>query len=225
VFAARRDRPLTDGGRRLLVLWVFGVTSRMEEIMREVALQWVYLGPIQYLRGPGSRAELGRLVAALRRGGRELFANNLPEVMAHLRRFRFTPNVFGIYSINSLQCTNAAWRDAVDALVDTTDLVLMDLTAFGEKNQGCAYELGVLIARIPSSRFVLVVDGTTDIVILTALLRRLWDTMPSGSPNRANGARPIRLLRIPLRGAESPGRRWTMAPMHELVRLLFEPVA
>lgn len=225
VFAARRDRPSTDGGRRLLVLWVFGATSRMEEIMREVALQWVYLGPIQYLRGPGSRADLGRLVAALRRGGRELFADSLPEVMAHLRRFRFTPNIFGIYSINSLQCTNAVWRDAVDALVDTTDLVLMDLTTFGEKNQGCAYELGVLIARIPTSRLVLVVDGSTDIVLLGAQLQRLWNTMPVASPNRAAGAGPIRLFRIPLRGAETPGRHWTIAPMNELVRLLFEPVA
>lgn len=212
-------------GTRLLVLWVFGAASRMEEIMREAALLWIYLGPIQYLRGPGSRADLGRLAAAFTGGARSLFADSLPQVMAHLRRFRFSPNLFGIYSINSIQCSDAAWRDALDALVDTTDLVLMDLTSFGEKNQGCAYELGVLIDRVPASRFVLVVDGTTDIRLLTRLLGELWNAMPLTSPNRATDASPVRLLRIPMRDAATPGRPWYEVPMNDLVRLLFEPVA
>lgn len=225
VVGARRSRPEGEHARRLLVLWVFGTTSRMEELLRQVALQWTYLGPIQYLRGPGSRADVGRWVTALRRGTRDLFADTLPDVMKHLRRFRLTPNIFGIYSLNSLQCTNAVWRDAVDALLDTTDLVMMDLTTFGPKNQGCAYELGVLIARIPASRFVLVVDGATDIDLLTALLHRQWSEMPASSPNREENPGPIRLLRIPLPGAEAPGRVWSMTPMNDLVHLLFTPVA
>jgi len=225
IVRARGSRPEGAHARRLLVLWVFGTSSRMEEIMRALSLQWTYLGPIQYLRGPGSYGDLGRWIAALRRGTRDLYADCLPEVMAHVRRFRFAPNIFGAYSLNSLQCTDAVWRDAVDALLDTTDLVMMDLTAFGPKNQGCAYELGVLIARMPTARFVLVVDGTTDIDLLTTLLHRQWDAMPASSPNRDAGTWPIRLLRIPLRGAETPGRLWSITPMNDLVHLLFEPVA
>jgi hypothetical protein len=197
----------------------------MEEIMREVALQWVYLGPIQYLRGPGSRADLGKLVAALRGGAREFFADTVADVLAHLKRFRFTPNIFGIYALNSIQCTDAVWREALDALVDTTDLAMMDLTAFGRNNRGCAYELGVLLARLPTSRFVLVVDGTTDIRQLRELLQESWDAMPPDSPNRQGAPGAIRLYHIPLRGAEAKKKRWLDLPMTGLVEMLYAPLA
>ena len=218
---ARRTDESLPAGRRLLVLWVFGASSRMEEIMREVALQWLYLGPIQYLRGPGSLPQLGRLIAALRGGAREYFADTVPQVMAHLRRFRFRPNMFGIYALNSIQCSDAVWREALDALVDTTDIVMMDLTAFGRNNQGCAYELGVLLARLPTSRFVLVVDGATDIGQLTALLQESWEAMPPASPNRRGTPSPVRVFRIPLRDAEAKGKRWLDLPMTDLVELLY----
>ena len=225
VLLARRQDSSSSRGRALLVLWVFGASSRMEEIMREVALQWAYIGPIQYLRGPGSRPDLGRLVAALRGGARELFAATQREALAHLRRFRFTPNIFGIYSLNSIQCTDAVWRDALDALVDTTDLVMMDLTAFGKNNRGCAYELGVLLARLHTSRFVLVVDGTTDIGQLTQVLQEQWSTVPPDSPNRGATPAPVRVLRIPLREASSEWHPWRGLPMNDLVQLLYQPIA
>ncbi len=226
VVRVRRGRPTASrSGLRLLVLWVFGQSSRMREIMQQLWMQWAYLGPIQYLHGPGAGRDLSRLAAYMRGGARRVIADTLPRAMAQMRRFKLLPNIFGSYSRNnSIQCTDAVWRDALDALVDTTDLVMMDLTRFGPQNQGCAYELDLLIDRLSTHRFVLIVDGTTDVELLQRVLETSWNSMAAESPNRIPNPFPVRLFRVPLQGVPTRGLRNAMIPMNDLVHLLCEGV-
>jgi DNA-binding NarL/FixJ family response regulator len=59
-------------------------------------------------------------------------------------------------------CHDSTWQQALEALVATSDVVLMDLRSFKTHNRGCRHELGVL-ARAPRlGRVVVLTDADTD---------------------------------------------------------------
>jgi hypothetical protein len=79
-------------------------------------------------------------------------------------------------------------------LATDSDAVLMDLRGFGPSNKGCVFEVHELLARVPLSRVVLVVDSTTDKAFLDETLRNGWGKMPASSVN-ANVVKPqIRIV-------------------------------
>jgi hypothetical protein len=60
----------------------------------------------------------------------------------------------------------------------------MDLRGFGKENRGCESELAMLLGEVPLARVLLLVDRTTRTEDLKALLRSMWNKLPSSSPNR-----------------------------------------
>ena len=71
----------------------------------------------------------------------------------------------------------------MQALLDTSDRVLMDVRSLSERNQGCRFELEQLVWRLPSDALVLVVDKGTDV---SSARRRFW-TAPGGWPTMRTG--------------------------------------
>src|SRR4029453_9132797 len=61
------------------------------------------------------------------------------------------------------------------------DLVAMDLRGFSPDNKGCVFELQSLVAHVPLSKIMLLIDATTDVAFLRQTLDACW-----------GGGRPIR---------------------------------
>jgi hypothetical protein len=95
-------------------------------------------------------------------------------------------------------CGDAVWKPALHALLQESDVVVMSLIGFSPSNQGCLYELGLLVDRLPMQRVLFLIDSTTDLDFLIDTLRQSWETMVVDSPNQRGPASPIRIFRLSL---------------------------
>ena len=65
-----------------------------------------------------------------------------------------------------------------------SDLVAMDLRGFSAANEGCRYELALLVDTVPLDKAVLLIDKTTDSSHLQQTLAQSWVDVSDRSPNR-----------------------------------------
>src|ERR1035438_9190407 len=72
----------------------------------------------------------------------------------------------------------------------------MDLSSLSPTNQGCAWEIGQLLDRVPLSRVTLLVNDSTDLDCLEAILNNAARRVSAKSPNRGDPAAVWRLVRI-----------------------------
>ena len=207
-------------GRRLLFLRVFGYRARTEAMLDKVAQRWRFDGPVQLVAGIDVAARTvdpGDFLAFV--GGRlaDRYVVGPESLRARLATLDIAPDPDGRFRINEFYCHGDTWQPTVQALLDTTDRVLMDVRSLSERNQGCRYELEQLVWRLPSDALVLVVDQGTDASRLGAILDDAWRV--AHDANRAQGdgrfalvrveraGRPeVRLIMDCLRGTRTPTR-------------------
>ncbi len=181
VNAARARAPL-----RLLLLRVFGYQRRSERFFDALASRWRYAGSIQMIAAPDLAAStidpnefMDFLSGRLRRQF-IIEPGDLPRRMARLDQ---GCDVDGRFRVNEMFCGNDAWKSAVQALMRESDLVLMDLRGFSEQNKGCLFELQTMLDCVPIDRMVLLVDASTDGVLLRSSLVAFSQHLNPGSPN------------------------------------------
>lgn len=182
-----------DSPLKMLFLFVFGSGDNINTLMQGLGAQWRLFGSMQLLKGT-SYIDSKEMLPALMGRDRDLLATTPEEVMLRIKAFVTTPHWLGLYNINSILCNDDVWQLSFDILLDGVDVVCMDLCGFSSKNRGCTYELGGLINRLPSSRFVLLIDSTTDKQFLWQILRSAWESMAIDSPNRQPNATPIQIF-------------------------------
>jgi hypothetical protein len=186
----------------------------------KVAQRWRFDGPVQLVAGIDVAARTvdpGDFLAFV--GGR--LANRYvvgPESLrARLATLDVAPDPDGRFRINEFYCHGDTWQPTVQALLDTSDRVLMDVRSLSERNQGCRYELEQLVWRLPSDALVLVVDQGTDASRLGAILDDAWRVAHDANRARGDGrfalvrveraGRPeVRLIMDCLRGTRTPTR-------------------
>ncbi len=214
-------------GQRLLFLRVFGYRARTEALVDRVAQRWRFDGPVQLVAGidlATRTVAAGDLLAFL--GGRlaEQYVAGPEAVRARVEALDAAPDPDGRFRVNDFYCHSDTWRPTVQALLDTSDRVLMDVRSFSERNQGCRFELEQLVWRLPSDAIVLVVDKGTDVVRLCDALDGAWRAARQANRARGDGrlalvrveqaGRPeVRLILECLRGTGTPAR---VLAAHEL---------
>ncbi|MEA2344650.1 MAG: hypothetical protein QOF63_2819, partial [Thermoanaerobaculia bacterium] len=109
------------------------------------------------------------------------------------------------YRVNDFFCFDDTWKATFTALLHRSDVILLDLSGFGPKNAGVAFELGHLLGSRPLGSFVLITDRKTDIDYLGATLTRIWRQLDPSAPNAALEHPVLRVLRDP------PARRLVAA--------------
>lgn len=200
--------------RRLLLLRVFGYQARTESLFDRVAQAWRFRGPVQLIGGADlamRTADPGDLLALLNGRLGELYVASSAEVGDRLRRIDLRPDPDGRFRINEVYCHDNTWRPTLEALLDASDTVLMDLRGFSTHNSGCIFELGQLVRRLASENVVLVCDKTTDLVLLRQILGNAWTA--ARREGHARGAAQVSIVRV-----ERQARSELDLLMHCLVR-------
>jgi hypothetical protein len=178
VFALLRGFNVPDvTPRRLLLLRVFGYQGRTESLFDRVAQEWRFHGPVQLIAGVDlamRTADPGDVLAFLNGRLAELYVRTPGEVRDRIAHLDFQTDPDGRFRINEVYCHEHTWRSALEALLGSTDIVLMDLRSFSASNAGCVFELEQLVARLDSDNIVLVCDRTTDLPLLREILDRAW---------------------------------------------------
>jgi hypothetical protein len=186
----RGATPPATAPRRLLLLRVFGYQARTESLFDRVAQTWRFHGPVQLIAGvdlamrtvdPGDVLTLldGRLA--------ELYVRAPQEVVERLERLDFGADPDGRFRINEVYCHADTWKAMLEALLDTTDAVLMDLRSFTAGNSGCIFELEQLVRRLPSDQILLICDNSTDLPLLRQILGDAWTAARGDGHTRGAG--------------------------------------
>lgn len=183
-----RSAQVAESPRALLMLRVFGFTSRTRQLTDQVGHYWRYSGPINMIGGTDlatSLIEPDELIQFWSRKLRQKFIANDADLNSHLDTLDVSRDPDLRYRINECFCHDNTWQATVQALARRSAVVLMDLRGFGKKNRGCEFELEMLFEEVPVSRVVLLVDHTTEIENLKQVLQSTWDKLAESSPNRS----------------------------------------
>ena len=124
-------------------------------------------------------------------GQRTTYVRAPQEVVERLERLDLGPDPDGRFRINEVYCHDHTWRAMLEALLDTSDAVLMDLRSFCADNSGCIFELEQLVRRRSSDHIVLVCDNTTDLPLLRQILSAAWTAARDDGHTRGAGRLPI----------------------------------
>ena len=192
----RGDRR-TQRAPRLLLLRVFGYQARTESLFDRVAQTWRLQGPVQLIAGVDlamRTADPGDMLALLDGRLAEAYVRTPEEVGERLTRLDLQPDPDGRFRINEVYCHDSTWRTALEALLDASDIVLMDLRSFSAQNAGCRFELEQIVRRVPTDNIILVCDKTTDLPLLQEILAAAWVTGRRERDTR--GSAEISLVRM-----------------------------
>jgi hypothetical protein len=217
----RGDRPPLRAPR-LLLLRVFGYQARTESLFDRVAQTWRLRGPVQLIAGVDlamRTADPGDMLALLNGRLAEAYVRTPQEVGERLARLDLRPDPDGRFRINEVYCHDNTWRTTLQALLDGTDRVLMDLRSFSAHNAGCRFELQQIVRRVPTDNIVLVCDESTDLPLLHQILAAAWAAGTGERQQRGSGeisvvrmerqtrSEFVRLMHRLQRGAQLPMAR------------------
>ena len=196
----RTIAPATDSTRAvsLLLLRVFSLGKRSEELFDAVTRHWRYLGHVQLITGPDLAAatvEPHEFLAFLS-GKLDLqFIDGLQTLTRRVNELDTRPDFDGRFRVNDFFCHDDTWRMTLEQLVGESDVVLMDLRGFAPQNAGCVFEVHELVNSASLGRVVVTIDRTTDFPFLEKTLNDAWAGMRSDSPNRT-GSGEVRIVRL-----------------------------
>lgn len=119
----------------LLALRVFGGSSLADFLQLSNAWQWI--GTRQRLDGPDTTGRKTRDLIHFFTGQIEKsIVKNSFELNKAVQRFRMLPDSELRFPVNSMQCNNATWKDALEKLLELADVVVLDLSDLSEKKPG-----------------------------------------------------------------------------------------
>ncbi|MBL8446319.1 MAG: hypothetical protein JNJ44_02780 [Zoogloeaceae bacterium] len=159
--------------RRLLLLRVFGDSPRSERLFDSLIQRWRYIGSVKLIAAPDLAARMidpEDLLRFVQRRLGEGFIGDAGELATRLRTVDEARDPDGRFRVSEFYCRDKAWQDTLHALLERSDVILMDLRGFCQSRVGCAYELEALARRNLLPRTVLLVDASTDQPLVTRIL-------------------------------------------------------
>jgi hypothetical protein len=148
----------------LLVLRVFQKDVQVETLFDRVIERWRHTGNTVLIAGTDliSRTlDPDDLFAFINRQLAGRFIASEAEIPQRIAEFDLRPDPDGRYRVNECYCFDTTWQGALRALVQASDVVLMDLRGFKPENRGCRFELGVLADAPDVRKVVLLYDVHT----------------------------------------------------------------
>lgn len=182
----------------LLLLRVFSLGRRSEQLFGALATYWRYGGSIRFIAGPDlatATVEPHEFLDFVNGKLGRRFIDGEPGLKQRLAEEERAPDYDGRFRVNDFFCRDDTWQMVLSHLVKESNVVLMDLRGFAPQNAGCIYEINELINVAPLTRIVFVMDETTDEPFLRHTVQQAWNLMGPASPNQSTSPGPLLLFR------------------------------
>jgi len=156
-------------GIRLLILRVFGFRGRTEKLFDSVAQRWRFRGGVAMIAGADLAARTidpDDTLAFLAGDLRSRFVQGPQDLEEHLELMDGSRDPDSRFRVTEFFCHENTWPGTLAALLGRSDVILMDLRGFSEKNSGCIFELRQLATQQRLDDTAFVVDASTDIKLL-----------------------------------------------------------
>ena len=197
-WAFPRRKPEPDAPQ-LLILRVFALGRRSEQLYAGISRVWPYAGGIHFITGPDlvtATVEPHDFMDFLTGRLRRRFIDRRETLDRYLDERDTVRDPDGRFRTSDYFCYADTWTMVLARLARESDVILMDLRQFSAGNTGCAYEINEIVDHIRLDRVVFLVDRTTDEASLRQVFLQACRDIPPGTPN--HGADPLnaRILRL-----------------------------
>jgi hypothetical protein len=191
-----RNRRKTPGVK-LLILRVFALGKRSEQLYSTIAKAWRYVGNIQFITGPdlaASTVSPSNFLDFISGKLSSHFIDSREQLERRIAEADTLPGLDGRYPILDFFCHEDTWKMVLSRLACDTDVVLVDLRSFSSNNLGCKFEIAELIQLVPIEKVVFVIDKTTDQDLMTQSIQEAWENIRSTSPNKLAERNKLNIL-------------------------------
>ena len=200
------SRRAKRSGQRLLLLRVFALGGRSEQLYDTLGKSWRTVGSIQMIAGPDlatTTIEPHEFLDFVSGKLDRRFIDNGRTLDLRIGQMDLAPDREGQFRVTEFFCHDDSWKMTLARLADESDAVLMDLRGFSQVNAGCIFEIHEIINVVPLARAVFVIDGSTDQAFMRQTIIDAWHHLKDRSPNRHLAAGRIALVQLADPGGDS----------------------
>lgn len=186
-------------GRRLLLLRVFALGKRSEQLYDTLGKSWRNVGSIQMIAGPDlvtSTVEPHEFLDFVSGKLDRRFIDNGQSLDRHVDRMDLKPDRQGQHRVSEFFCHDDTWKMTLARLADDSDALLMDLRGFSQANAGCVFEIHEIFNVVPLARAVFAIDDSTDQRFMRQTMELAWRQVKDRSPNRRLAAGQVTLVQL-----------------------------
>lgn len=183
----------------LLLLRVFALGKRSEQLFDRLRRHWQYVGNTTMIAGPDlvtGTIEPHEFLAFLSGRMARQFIRDAADLERRIATADRAPDHDGRYRISEFFCHDDTWQMTMERLALDADAILMDLRSFSPDNRGCIFELGRLLDGIDLTRVLFLIDWSTDRGFLEATLQELWQHVGVDSPNQSAVSPTVRIFEV-----------------------------
>jgi len=146
---------------RLLVLRIFSSASFPE--LMGIIQAWRSLGITQFLDGPDSAGnDIGDVKNFVTGQLHDSIVENQEELDASIRSFGHLPNNDLQFPMHSVQCNDATWKEALEAFLQSSDVIILDISGMSNQNKGILYEINKIVREIQLDKVLFLMNDQTD---------------------------------------------------------------
>jgi len=166
----------------LVELRVFGNNS-LDRFLKTTK-NWEWLGLRYRLDGPETTgSKFDDVVNYVSGSIEKSVIKSEEELKKAIFNFKKSPNSNLQFPLNSIQCDLNTWKQALQKILKIADVIVMDLSDFGDNNKGVVYEIEQLLNLFHKEKIVFLINNTTDINTLKNVFDNAFDKIKDNSPN------------------------------------------
>jgi hypothetical protein len=186
-------------GHRLLLLRVFALGKRSEQVYDTVGKSWRAIGSIQMIAGPDlatTTIEPHEFLDFVSGKLDRRFIDTGRTLDLRIDQMDLAPDREGQFRVTEFFCHDDTWKMTLARLADDSDAVLMDLRGFCQANAGCVFEIHEIFNVVPLARAVFAIDDSTDQTFMRQTMAQAWRQVKDRSPNRRLETAQVGLVRL-----------------------------
>ena len=193
------SRRAKRNGRRLLLLRVFALGRRSEQLYDTLGKSWRNVGSIQMIAGPDlatTTIEPHEFLDFVSGKLDRRFIDTGRTLDLRIDQMDLAPDREGQFRVTEFFCHDDTWKMTLARLAEDSDAVLMDLRGFSQANAGCVFEIHEIFNAVPLARAVFAIDKSTDQTFMRETMEQAWRQVKDRSPNRHLETAQVRLVRL-----------------------------
>lgn len=193
------SRRTKKSGPRLLLLRVFALGKRSEQLYDILGKSWRRVGSMQLIAGPDLATTTIEPHEFLDFASGKLdrrFIDTGRTLDLRMDQMDTRPDREGQFRVTEFFCHDDTWKMTLVRLADNSDAVLMDLRGFSQANAGCVFEIHELFNVVPLARAVFAIDDGTDQRFMRDTMEQAWRQVKGRSPNRRLAAGQVQLVQL-----------------------------
>lgn len=193
------SRRATHNGRRLLLLRVFALGKRSEQLYDILGKSWRNVGSIQMIAGPDlatTTVEPHEFLDFVSGKLDRRFIDSARTLDLRVDQMDTRPDREGQFRVTEFFCHDDTWKMTLARLADDSDAVLMDLRGFSQANAGCVFEIHEIFNVVPLARALFAIDDSTDQRFLRQTMELAWRQVKDRSPNRRLTSAQVALVKL-----------------------------